>query len=85
MDKEVENRIKLIMADLENADEMQKDFVLRNASRYLKETDYIIIKMQEYEMQGKEIENDYSVELQKREECREIIRTVNEYIKDNNI
>ena len=74
MENDVENKIEEIMNNIENADIMQKEFVLRQVTRYLKDTDYIIIKMQEYSMQDKEVEDDYSAELQKREECREIIR-----------
>ena len=44
------------------------------ARKYLEDTDYIIIKLKEYELTNREVTNDYSEILQKREEAREVIR-----------
>ena len=44
------------------------------AQRYLDDTDYIIIKMMEYQMLNKTVDNDYTEILQKREEARIFLR-----------
>lgn len=44
------------------------------AKKYLEETDYIVIKLKEYELTNREITDDYSEVFKKREEAREIIR-----------
>lgn len=44
------------------------------AQKYLNDTDYIIIKLKEYELTNREVTNDYSEILKKREEAREVIR-----------
>lgn len=41
---------------------------------YLADTDYIANKIIEYQFLEKELDNDYSEALQKREEAREVIR-----------
>lgn len=48
------------------------------AEQYLKDTDYIANKIIEYQFLGKELDNDYSEALQKREEAREEIRKYEE-------
>lgn len=45
-----------------------------NASRYLRKTDYVANKIIEYRFLNKELDNDYTEILQKREEAREVIR-----------
>lgn len=55
-------------------EEYERITAVNNAKQYLAETDYVIIKMQEYSLIGKAIDNDYSEILQKREEARQIIR-----------
>lgn len=44
------------------------------AQKYLKDTDYVIIKMMEYQMLNKTIDNDYGEILKKREEARIFLR-----------
>lgn len=74
MNQEIKEKIEEILSKWEEADWIQKDYVTRNTQKYLKDTDYIIIKIQEYAMLGKEIDNDYTEVLQEREYCREILR-----------
>lgn len=50
----------------------------QNAIQYLADTDYIIIKSYEYFILGKELDKDYSDIFIKREECREILRHIND-------
>lgn len=47
---------------------------LQNANIYLKRTDYISNKIIEYQFLNKELDNDYTEILEKREEAREVIR-----------
>ena len=44
------------------------------AQKYLNDTDYIIIKIKEYEMLDKQVEEDYTEILEKREEARKFLR-----------
>lgn len=74
MNDSIKEKIEEILSKWEDADGIEKDYVLRNAQRYLKETDYIIIKIQEYSMLNKEIDNDYTEILQEREYCRNVLR-----------
>lgn len=74
MNDSIKEKIEEILSKWEDADNIEKDYVIRNTQRYLKETDYIIIKIQEYSMLNKEIGNDYTETLQEREYCREILR-----------
>lgn len=46
------------------------------AEKYLKDTDYVIIKIQEYQITGQQVDNDYTETLQKREEARNILRSL---------
>lgn len=74
MEDNLKEKIEEILSKWEDADAIEKDYVIRNTQRYLRETDYIIIKIQEYSMLNKEIDNDYTEILQERERCREILR-----------
>lgn len=74
MEDSIKEKIEEILSKWEDADGIEKDYVIRNTQRYLKDTDYIIIKIQEYTMLNKEIDNDYTEILQEREYCREILR-----------
>ena len=56
-----------------SADEI-KQMRCQQAQKYLKDTDYVVIKMMEYSITNQKIDNDYSDILQERERCREIIR-----------
>lgn len=49
-----------------------------DAQQFLNETDYIANKIVEYQVLGKEIDQDYTETLLKREEAREIIRNYKE-------
>lgn len=44
------------------------------AKKYLQDTDYVIIKIQEYTLLNKEVDNDYTEILEKREEARNVLR-----------
>lgn len=44
------------------------------AENYLKDTDYIANKIIEYQVLNKELDNDYTDVLIKREEARQVIR-----------
>ena len=52
--------------------ETQKKYV--EAQRYLQDTDYIANKIIEYQVLNKELDNDYTDVLIKREEARQVIR-----------
>lgn len=64
-----------ILLHYNSIEEYEKISKMREAEQYLKDTDYVVIKMQEYAITGQKIDNDYNDILQKREECREILRT----------
>lgn len=55
-----------------NSEEIDKK--IAEAQQYLNNTDYILIKIKEYEITGQEITEDYSEILEKREESRQVIR-----------
>lgn len=44
------------------------------AQKYLNDTDYIVIKMVEYQMLNKSVDNDYTEIFKKREEARDFLR-----------
>ena len=58
----------------ESEEEYKKVLKVQNARQYLTDTDYIANKIIEYQFLEKELDNDYSEALQKREEAREVIR-----------
>lgn len=47
---------------------------LQKANMYLRHTDYIANKIIEYQFLNKELDNNYTEILNKREEAREVIR-----------
>lgn len=55
-------------------EEIENNKKVQEARQYLNDTDYIANKIIEYQFLGKELDNDYSETLQKREEAREVIR-----------
>ena len=57
-----------------SVEEGQRITRLSEAQCYLRNTDYIANKIVEYQFLGKELDQDYSEVLQKREEAREVIR-----------
>lgn len=74
MSKYTEEQIANILKIYPSVEEMEKRYAINNAKKYLDDTDYILIKIQEYTMLNKEIDNDYTEILQERERCREVIR-----------
>lgn len=64
-----------ILLHYNSIEEYERISKIREAEQYLKDTDYVVIKMQEYALTNKKVDNDYTDILQKREECREILRT----------
>lgn len=64
-----------ILRHYNSIEEYEKISKMREAEQYLKDTDYVVIKMQEYAITNKKVDNNYTDILQKREECREILRT----------
>lgn len=72
--KYTDEQIKNILTIYDSVEEMENTYTKREAEEYLKNTDYIIIKMQEYQITGQQLDNDYTEILQKREEARNIIR-----------
>ncbi len=73
--KEQKQNILLHYNSIEEYERISK---MREAEQYLKDTDYVVIKMQEYSFTNKEVDNNYADILQKREECREILRKLKE-------
>lgn len=51
---------------------------LYKSKQYLIDTDYIANKIIEYQFLGKELDNDYTETLNKREEARQVIREYTE-------
>ncbi len=52
----------------------EKENELYKSKQYLIDTDYIANKIIEYQFLGKELDNDYTETLNKREEARQVIR-----------
>ena len=63
-----------ILRFYDSIEEYERISKLNEARRYLADTDYVIIKIQEYNYSGKEIDKDYTEILKKREMAREKIR-----------
>lgn len=77
MDKEFEKLMTQMYGSIE---EYKKQQQIQKAQDYLNNTDYVVIKMQEYAMLNKEVDNNYTDLLKKREECREILRRLRKEI-----
>lgn len=60
----------------ESFDEEENE--LYKSKQYLIDTDYIANKIIEYQFLGKELDNDYTETLNKREEARQVIREYTE-------
>ena len=69
-----EEQIQNILKIYPSVEEMERQTAIRQARQYLLDTDYVIIKMQEYALQSKEVDNNYTDVLQKREEARNVLR-----------
>lgn len=72
--KYTEEQLANILKVYSSVEEMERVYATREADEYLKNTDYVVIKIQEYSLLGKDVTNDYSDILKKREEYREILR-----------
>ena len=57
-----------------NDEEYEKALNYKNSKLYLEKTDYIANKIIEYQVLNKELDNDYTDVLIKREEARQVIR-----------
>ena len=60
----------------ESKEEYENAIKLQEAQSYLKQTDYIANKIVEYQVLGKELDQDYTETLIKREEARQVIRNL---------
>lgn len=69
-----EEQINNILKIYPSVEEMEKQTAIREAKQYLDNTDYVIIKMQEYQITGQIVDNDYTEILEKREEARNVLR-----------
>lgn len=74
MSKYTEEQIANILKIYPSVEEMEKQTAIREAKKYLSDTDYVIIKIQEYTLLNKGIDNDYTEILEKREEARNVLR-----------
>lgn len=74
MSKYTEEQIANILKIYPSVEEMEKQTSIRETKKYLQDTDYVIIKIQEYTLLNKEIDNDYTEILEKREEARNVLR-----------
>lgn len=74
MSKYTEEQIENILKIYPSVEEMEKQTAIREARQYLQDTDYVIIKIQEYTLLNKEVDNDYTEILEKREEARNVLR-----------
>ena len=69
-----EEQINNILKIYSSVEEMERLTAIRQAKQYLAETDYVVIKIQEYAITGEQVDNDYTKILQKREEARNVLR-----------
>lgn len=69
-----EEQKKNILNIYSSIGEYEKIEALRNAKKFLEDTDYIANKIIEYQVLNKELDNDYTDVLIKREEARQVIR-----------
>lgn len=69
-----EEQVKNILQIYPSVEEMERQTAIREAKKYLADTDYIIIKIQEYSITGQTVDNNYTEILQKREEARNVLR-----------
>lgn len=69
-----EEQIRNIRVIYSSPEEMERRKVISEAKTYLANTDYVVIKMQEYSITGEKLDKDYTEILRKREEARNILR-----------
>ena len=74
MSKYTDEQIANILTIYPSVEEMERTYTKMEAEQYLKDTDYVVIKIQEYSLLNKEIDNDYTEILKKREEARNVLR-----------
>lgn len=67
-----------ILQNYSSVEEYENVMKLLEAQSYLKQTDYIANKIVEYQVLGKELDQDYTETLLKREEARQVIRELEE-------
>lgn len=76
----IEEQKQNILNHYSSIEEYERISKIQVAEQYLKDTDYVVIKMQEYALLNKEVDNNYTDLLKKREECREILRRLRKEI-----
>ena len=69
-----QEQINNILKYYPSVEEMERQTAIREARQYLKDTDYVVIKIQEYAITGQTVDNDYTEILEKREEARNVLR-----------
>ena len=74
MSKYTEEQLANILKIYPSVEEMERQTAIREARQYLLDTDYVVIKIQEYTLLNKQIDNDYTEILEKREEARNVLR-----------
>ena len=74
MSKYTDEQIANILKIYPSVEEMERTYAIRDAKQYLSDTDYVLIKIQEYTLLNKPIDNDYTEILEKREEARNVLR-----------
>lgn len=74
MSKYTDEQIRNILKFYPSVEEMERQTAIREAKQYLLDTDYVVIKIQEYTLLNKSIDNDYTEILEKREEARNVLR-----------
>ena len=74
MSKYTEEQIEKILETYSSIEEFEKQTAIREAKQYLLDTDYVIIKIQEYNLLNKPIDNDYTEILSEREKARNVLR-----------
>lgn len=74
MTEYTEEQLNNILSVYSSVEEMEKQTAIREARQYLENTDYVVIKIQEYTIKGQTVDNDYTEILKKREEARNILR-----------
>ncbi len=63
-----------ILRHYDSIEDYEKKEAIKEAQEYLNKTDYIVIKLYEYNLTGEEIDKDYNSVFVKREKMRNILR-----------
>ena len=80
MSKYTDEQIENILRIYPSIEEMEKQTAIREAKQYLTDTDYVVIKIQEYTLLNKPIDNDYTEILEKREQARNVLRELEMFV-----